>query len=56
MPGPARDDIVAASRYQVLDLAGPASVAACLAGEGPVAVYLALPPSGPTRRSSHGGS
>ncbi|MBO0807932.1 MAG: glucose-6-phosphate dehydrogenase, partial [Actinobacteria bacterium] len=45
VPGPARDDIVAASRYQVLDLADPASVAACLAGEGPVAVYLALPPS-----------
>ncbi|MBO0771918.1 MAG: glucose-6-phosphate dehydrogenase [Actinobacteria bacterium] len=45
VPGPARDDIVAGSRYQVLDLADPASVAACLAGEGPVAIYLALPPS-----------
>jgi glucose-6-phosphate 1-dehydrogenase len=33
------------SRYQRLDLADPASVAACIAGEGPVAVYLALPPA-----------
>ncbi len=33
------------SRYQQLDLADPASVTACLAGEGPVAVYLALPPA-----------
>src|SRR5581483_4956241 len=33
------------SRYERLDLSDPASVAACIAGEGPVAVYLALPPS-----------
>jgi glucose-6-phosphate 1-dehydrogenase len=33
------------SRYEQLDLAEPASVTACLAGEGPVAVYLALPPA-----------
>jgi glucose-6-phosphate 1-dehydrogenase len=32
-------------RYQRIDLADPATVAACLAGEGPVAVYLALPPA-----------
>jgi glucose-6-phosphate 1-dehydrogenase len=32
-------------RYRRIDLADPASVAACLAGEGPVAVYLALPPA-----------
>jgi glucose-6-phosphate 1-dehydrogenase len=34
-----------ASRYERLDLADPASVTACIAGEGPVAVYLALPPA-----------
>jgi glucose-6-phosphate 1-dehydrogenase len=32
------------ARYQRLDLGDPASVAACVDGEGPVAVYLALPP------------
>jgi glucose-6-phosphate 1-dehydrogenase len=31
--------------YRRLDLADPASVRACLAAEGPVAVYLALPPA-----------
>ena len=36
--------LLRSSRYQRLDLADPASVAACVAGEGPVAVYLALPP------------
>jgi glucose-6-phosphate 1-dehydrogenase len=37
--------LVKASHYQRLDLADPATVAACLAGERPVAVYLALPPA-----------
>jgi glucose-6-phosphate 1-dehydrogenase len=37
--------LVASSRYQRLDLADPASVTACVAGEGPAAVYLALPPA-----------
>jgi glucose-6-phosphate 1-dehydrogenase len=37
--------LVRATRYQRLDLADPATVTACLAGEGPVAVYLALPPA-----------
>lgn len=37
--------LVRASRYRRLDLADPDNVAACLAGEGPVAVYLALPPA-----------
>jgi glucose-6-phosphate 1-dehydrogenase len=37
--------LVRSSRYQRLDLADPTSVAACIAGEGPVAVYLALPPA-----------
>jgi glucose-6-phosphate 1-dehydrogenase len=41
----ARAALVRASRYERLDLADPASVTACLAGEGPVAVYLALPPA-----------
>jgi glucose-6-phosphate 1-dehydrogenase len=37
--------LLRASRYERLDLADPATVAACFAGEGPVAVYLALPPA-----------
>ena len=36
---------MAASRYHRLDLADTASVAGCVAGVVPVAVYLALPPS-----------
>jgi glucose-6-phosphate 1-dehydrogenase len=41
----ATEALVKASRYRRLDLADPASVTASLAGEGPVAVYLALPPA-----------
>jgi len=41
----ARTAVVDATRYQRLDLADPASVSACLAGQGPVAVYLSLPPA-----------
>jgi len=37
--------LIKASRYHRIDLDDPASVTACLAGEGPVAVYLALPPA-----------
>jgi glucose-6-phosphate 1-dehydrogenase len=37
--------LLTSSRYRRLDLADPASVAGCLAGDGPVAVYLALPPA-----------
>jgi glucose-6-phosphate 1-dehydrogenase len=37
--------VMRSSRYQRLDLSDPATVTACLAGEGPVAVYLALPPA-----------
>jgi glucose-6-phosphate 1-dehydrogenase len=37
--------LLRSSRYQRLDLADPATVAACLAGEDPAAVYLALPPA-----------
>jgi glucose-6-phosphate 1-dehydrogenase len=37
--------LVKALRYRRLDLTDPTTVAACIAGEGPVAVYLALPPA-----------
>jgi glucose-6-phosphate 1-dehydrogenase len=37
--------LVKQARYERIDLGDPASVAACIAGEGPVAIYLALPPS-----------
>jgi glucose-6-phosphate 1-dehydrogenase len=37
--------VLRSSRYRRIDLGDPANVAACIAGEGPVAVYLALPPS-----------
>jgi glucose-6-phosphate 1-dehydrogenase len=40
-----RTALVSSSRYHRLDLSDPTSVTACLAGEGPVAVYLALPPA-----------
>ena len=41
----ARAALVQASRYRRIDLGDPASVTACLDGEGPMAVYLALPPA-----------
>jgi glucose-6-phosphate 1-dehydrogenase len=41
----AASGLIRALRYQRLDLADQAAVTACLAGEGPVAVYLALPPA-----------
>jgi len=41
----AETTLLRSSRYERLDLGDPASVAACIAGERPVAVYLALPPS-----------
>ena len=37
--------LLQSSRYQRLDLADATSVEACLEGDGPVAVYLALPPA-----------
>jgi glucose-6-phosphate 1-dehydrogenase len=43
--GVATTTLLRSSRYQRLDLDDPASVAACLAGERAVAVYLALPPA-----------
>jgi glucose-6-phosphate 1-dehydrogenase len=41
----ARDTVVGSSRHHRLDLGDPVNVAACLDGEGPVAVYFALPPA-----------
>jgi glucose-6-phosphate 1-dehydrogenase len=43
-PSAARQAVVTAARYRRVDLADPASVAAVIAGDGPVAAYLALPP------------
>jgi glucose-6-phosphate 1-dehydrogenase len=40
-----REFILRASHYQRVDLSDAATVAACMAGHGPVAVYLALPPA-----------
>ena len=37
--------LLTSARYERVDLADPASVAACIAGDGPVAVYFALPPA-----------
>jgi len=41
----ARAAVVGAARYRQIDLGDPASVKASLDGEGPAAVYLALPPA-----------
>lgn len=40
----ARQAVVGATRYRRVDLADPGSVAGVIAGDGPVAAYLALPP------------
>ncbi|HKE98783.1 MAG TPA: glucose-6-phosphate dehydrogenase [Actinomycetes bacterium] len=44
-PAAARHAAVDAARYRRVDLADPTSVAAVIAGDGPVAAYLALPPA-----------
>ncbi len=44
-PPEARDAVVAATTYRSVDIADPASVAAVVADDGPVAAYLALPPA-----------
>ncbi len=41
----ARTFVLRSSHYRRLDLGDAATVAACVAGDGPVAAYLALPPS-----------
>jgi glucose-6-phosphate 1-dehydrogenase len=45
LPPAARQAVTSASRYRQADVTDPASVAAVVAGEGPVAAYLALPPA-----------
>ena len=45
IPASARQAVVSASRYCQADVADPAGVAAVIAGDGPVAAYLALPPA-----------
>jgi glucose-6-phosphate 1-dehydrogenase len=45
LPAAAGRSIVAASRYQQADVTDPASVASVIAGDEPVAAYLALPPA-----------
>ena len=45
LPASARRAVVSASRYRQVDVTDPASVAEVMAGDGPVAVYLALPPA-----------
>ncbi|MGW1408310.1 glucose-6-phosphate dehydrogenase [Streptomyces sp. NPDC002403] len=44
-PPDAREAIAASARYLRADVTDPADVAAAIAGDGPVAVYLALPPA-----------
>ncbi|MEU6431057.1 glucose-6-phosphate dehydrogenase [Microbispora sp. NPDC046973] len=44
-PADARKAVVASARYQRADVTDPADVASVIAGDGPVAVYLALPPA-----------
>jgi len=44
LPAAARQAVVSASGYRQADVRDAASVAAAVAGDGPVAAYLALPP------------
>lgn len=45
LPAAARKAITTAARYRQADIGTPDDVAAAIAGDGPVAVYLALPPA-----------
>jgi len=45
LPSGSRRAVVAASHYYRADVTDPAAVATAIAGDGPVAAYLALPPS-----------
>ena len=45
LPAAARDAVVSAACYRRTDVSDAASVAAVTAGDGPVAAYLALPPT-----------
>ncbi|MEU6720882.1 glucose-6-phosphate dehydrogenase [Nonomuraea sp. NPDC046802] len=44
-PTDLREAIVTSARYRRVDITDPAQVASVIAGDGPVAVYLALPPA-----------
>ena len=44
LPADVRHGVVSASAYRQADVREPESVAAAIAGDGPVAAYLALPP------------
>jgi glucose-6-phosphate 1-dehydrogenase len=44
-PASVRQAVASAALYRQADVADPASVAAVVAGQGPVAAYLALPPT-----------
>src|SRR5690242_18663604 len=44
-PPEARKAVAAATRYRRADIRNAEEVAAAIAGDGPVAVYLALPPA-----------
>jgi len=45
LPTADRQAVAAASRYRQADVLDPAAVASVIAGDGPVAAYLALPPA-----------
>jgi len=45
LPAAVRQAVVEASRYHQADVTDPAAVAAVIAGDGPLAAYLALPPA-----------
>ena len=45
LPSGSRRAVVAASHYYRADVTDPAAVATAIAGDGPVAAYLALPPA-----------
>ena len=45
LPASARQAVASSSDYRQADVTDPTAVAAAVAGEGPVAAYLALPPS-----------
>ena len=45
LPASARQDVVTASGYAMADVTDPAAVAVAIATDGPLAAYLALPPS-----------
>ncbi|HYK67375.1 MAG TPA: glucose-6-phosphate dehydrogenase [Streptosporangiaceae bacterium] len=45
LPASARQDVVAATSYAMVDVTDPAAVATAITGEGPLAAYLALPPA-----------